>query len=309
MPKLRKKIYPSKWDLSLGAAAGPSIYNFFILAESRDYNETFAWKNPDTFQSPTSCYTYIIHYIEKEKRAIYRVPDLLIDLWYSSSGKAYACGFPRSLFEIDAKGLKEIVMKGHSGAFSGIWGFDEDHLFVCGFAPFILYRQFGNWKYLVLPEGTPDDLYGVVGLSERDVYFVGGEGTILHFNGQKIRRLETPTTDRLLSIAILSDKYVCVGGIYGMLLHGNQFGWRLVPTETEVDLDSLAHFKSCVCFPTPEGIWAYDGHRRPTLLIDTPAEWVSGLNDGIMLRDGKNAWLYDSKILTKLDTILHDPGP
>ena len=309
MPKLREKVNPVKWHMTLEAAAGPGINDFLVLSENNEYNELFGWKNPDTFQSPTSYYTHILHYKDKVLCEKYRVPDLLVGIWFSAIGKTYACGFPRSVFEVDATGLQEVVFKGHRGSCSSIWGLNEDHLFVCGFAPFIMYRQFGSWQYLVLPEDTPDDLYGVVGLNERDVYFVGGEGTILHFDGKQVRRLETPTTDRLLSIAVLSNKHVCVGGVSGMLLQGNQYGWRIVPTETEAELDSLAHFQSSVCFASPEGVWIYDGYQSPKLLLEMPAEWVSGLSDGILLRDGVNAWLYDGRSLEKLDTTISDAGP
>ena len=309
MPKLKKKVYPSQWDLVISAAAGPSINNFFVLSDSSEYNEAFAWKNPDTFQSPTSYFTHILHYKNKQKQVIYRMPDRLLDIWYSPIGKAFAGGFPRGLFEIDSNGCQEIVLKGHTGTFVGIWGANEEHIFACGFEPFILYRRLGKWSYLTLPEGIPQHLHSVVGFNERDVYFVGAEGTVLHFDGQQLRRLEIPTTNHLLSICILNDKHLCIGGVSGTLLHGNQKGWRLVPTGTEIDLYSLAHFQSQVCFPSPEGIWAYDGHKRPALLIDTPAEWVSGLGDGIVFRDGADAWVYDGVNITKLDTTLYDSGP
>lgn len=293
----------------LSAAAGPSINDFFVLSENRDYNELFEWKNPDSFQYPTSFYTHILHYTNKNISDKYRIPDLLIGNWYNPSGKTYICGFPRSVFEIDSTGIQEYILKGHRGSCSGIWGVNEDHIYVCGFEPFILNRKYGNWQYLSIPEGTPDDLYGVVGLNENDVYFVGGEGTILHFDGKDVRRLETPTTDRLLSVAILDDKHVCVGGEDGLLLHGNQYGWRMVPTQVEEELDSLAYFQAAIYFPSPDGVWIYDGQQSPRLILEVPSEWVSGLNDGILIRNGVESWLYDGKSLSKIDTTISDPGP
>jgi len=304
MPKLKKKTIPSHWPLQLAAAAGKNSKDFFVLCYSSEYDEQYERTNPQTFQSPTSHFTHILHFKNCVRENVFRVPDRLLDIWWSSAGKAYAVGFPRGVFEIDSSGCREIVLKDHEGTFTGIWGVNEDNIFTCGFKPFALYRKYGSWHSLTLPENTSIHLQAVVGFHERDIYFAGSDGMILYFDGKHVRRLETPTTFNLYSLALLDDKTLCVGGVAGIFLYGNKDGWRSVNSNTEANLYSLARFNGQVCYATNEGVWTFDGKHNPTLLIDMPGEWVSSIGDAILLRNGNNSWIFDGTKLTKLDNVL-----
>jgi hypothetical protein len=144
----------------------------------------------------------------------------------------------------------------------------------------------------------------VAGFTERDVYFAGDKGVVLHFDGQRLSLLEKVTTRNLRAAARLDDDRLCIGGHGGVLLFGNHKGFRLIPTGTDEDIVSLAHFQGQVVYPTPDGIYAFDGKKRPVLLLDQPAEWVSGLGDALLVREADEAWLYDGQNLTSLDTII-----
>jgi hypothetical protein len=301
----KKTPPPTHWALQLGDATGQDSGDFWALGYSSEYNEAFAHLNPPTFESPTSAYTFLLHYQKRQLTQVHTHTDRLLCLWGTGAGKVYAAGFPRALFEVDAAGVKEHSLKGHAGAFASLWGTGEDHLFACGFIPpFLLYRRRGKWDPLALPAGAPDQLHEIVGFSERDVYIVGGEGTVLHFDGMHLTLLEKVTTRTLRSAARFDEQRICAGGIGGTLLYGNRGGFRLVPTGTDTDLVCLTHFQGQVVYPTPDGVYAFDGKKRPALLLDQPAEWVCGLGDGLLVRDGTAAWIYDGKTLASLDTIV-----
>lgn len=301
MPKMKKRPPPpSRWPLSTGSAAGRSSKDFFVLAYSADYDKYYAPRNP-----PTEEYTHVLRFQDLKKSQVCRVPDRLSKVWLSPEGMAYAVGNPEGVFEISPTGCNEVAMDGLPGVFTAIWGTGEDHIFACGiFSTFVLYRRFGAWQQLPLPQGISAGLHGIAGFNERDVYFVGHGGIVLHFDGQSLRNLEVPTTRTLVSISLLDDQYLCIGGYGGSLLFGNQRGWRFVPTGTDEPLLALAQFRQSVCFPTPDGVWSFDGSRAPTLLIDLPAGWINGLGDAITLCDLNSTWLFDGQNLTKLDTVL-----
>lgn len=303
MPMLKKRSAPpSEWPLLTGSAAGQNSKDFFLFGYSPDYNEYVARRNP-----PTEEYTHILYFRNLKQHRVSRIPDKLSKMWWNHADAAYAVGTPEEVIEIKHSGCTGVAMEGLPGIFTAIWGTGEDHVFACGmFNTFVLYRYFGVWQQLSLPEGMNLALHHIVGFNERDVYFVGQDGIVLHFDGHNLRPLQIPTTRTLLSASIFDHKNICISGYGGTLLYGNKEGWRLIPTETDEPILSIALFRKSICFPTEEGVWTFDGKRSPTLLIDQPAGWVNSLGDAITLSDEISTWLFDGKKLTKLDTILSE---
>jgi len=306
MPRLPgRKPPPEHWPLELYSPSGRNSRDFFVLGRNVQYDEAFAKTNPETYTSPTSYFTHVLHYTDHVKDKTYRVSDRLLDTWWSESRQlAYTAGFPRGVFEADLTGIREVVLEDHNGAFVGLWGTGENHIFACGFEPFVLYRRFGVWENVPLPQLTTEHLHDVHGASEDDVYFVGGRGTILHFDGRVASVLETPTTLNLFSIQPLSGGYYCIGGVGGILLLGNRKGWRVVPTNVEEDLFSLAHFQGRVFYATLQGLYAFDGRISPQLVLDIPLDAAEPLGDAMLLKHETNAWLFDGINLLPLDTLL-----
>jgi len=306
MPALKRKApSPTHWPLNLRAAAGSSVDDFFAFGVSSDYDEQHEHLNPPTYHSPTSRYTQVLHYQNRQKQVITQLTDRQSSLWWSPQGHAYGVGFTRALFQLDASGCQEVAIQGIPGTFSDVWGVNEDHLFVCSmYRAHLLYRRFGQWQVLALPEAVPDDLTGLAGLNERDVYCVGGQGAVLHFDGQQVRLLEVPTTRTLICAAALDAQHLCIGGNSGTLLFGNQHGWRLIPTGTLEPIFSLAQYRGTVCFATPSGVYSFDGKQPPSLLLSQVARTVYSVGAGLVLVLDAAAWLFDGQKLFPLDTLL-----
>ena len=289
--------------MALSAACGPGRGDFYALGHSRDFDAAFEATNPMTPLSPTSRFTHVVHFTNGVRDRVDRVPDRLLRTWWSPTRQiAYAVGFPRGVFEIDAGGVGEVILDDHVGTFFGLWGTGDAVLFACGFGPFALQRRGVGWRKLALPELPTRQLHAVCGAAETDVLFVGGQGVILHFDGTAVVRLEVPTTRNLLSIAAVGRGRYGVGGAGGTLLYGNRKGWRLVPSRIEDDVLHLASFQDRVYYASLDGLYAFDGVQPPQRVLDLPCDAVASLGDALLVAHETRAWLYDGGVPVQLDT-------
>lgn len=300
MPKIKERLYPpTKWMLSTGCAVGTKSSDFFIIGASSFYDEHFSKTDP-----ATDAYTHILHFKDLKICNRFTAPERMYKFWQSREGKTYLIGNAEGIYEVSPSGLNEIAMPGLPGVFTAIWGTDESHIFVCGiFNSFVMYRRYGEWTHLKVPRDKEGyvDLHAIVGFNENDVYFVGRNGAIVHFDGTKLKHLESPTTNTLVSICLLDDKFLCLAGYGGILLYGNKNGWRSIPTGTDEPILSLARYNNSVCFPSTDGVYSFDGHRSPQLIVPQHAEWINGFDDALTLNEDMDTWIFDGETLTKLD--------
>lgn len=290
---------PTHWQACLLASTGGAA-DFYTLATIPEVDEQK--KNLDASHIQT---TYVLRFHGDTMDVIEEVPNRLEDLISVFKGGQrgmVAAGFPTAVFEVGPAGCVEHPIANVRGSFKALWGSDE-HLFACGgFAPFVLYRQGGTWFELPIPTGCPH-LWGICGYHERDVYFVGDKGWVLHFDGTHLTRVETPTTNNLTKAAVLNDEHICITGYGGVLLMGNRKGFRIVPTHThEEPLNAIAPFQGAVYYPSLDGIWRFDGTGRPTLAHPQACRWMSVLDDALLVSAAEYAWLFDGSDVEELDT-------
>ncbi len=308
MPKLKKRPPPpTRWPVQSGGAAGLEAKDFYLLGFSEDYDD-FHYRHDRS----TEHYTHILHFKNLVRCEAYCVPYIVNVIWWNPIGKAYAVGHPPAIVEIDDQGCREMAFPNLPGVFMTIWGTGDDHVFACGvFDTFVLYRRYGSWHDIPLPkdistqeEEDKDILVGIRGFNENDVYFSGSSGTVLHFDGQQLHKLDVPTDVNLGRIALLDDHYLCIGGNAGVILFGNKSGWRFVPSGVDWPI-YLVSYMGMICYATPGGIYAFDGKTSPRLLVDKPAFTINALKDALVFSDfEKNTWLYDGQNLTLLDTAI-----
>jgi hypothetical protein len=304
MPHLPSpKPPPAAWPLTLSAACGNGKNDFYALGHSSEFDAAFEATNARTLVSPLSRFTHVLHFKNGRRNRVDCVPDRLLRTWWSRDRQiAYAVGFPRAVFEIGSAGIDEVILDAHEGVFFGLWGTAGDELFACGFRPFALRRHAGRWHDLALSTLPTDRLHAVGGGDAANVFFVGGQGTILHFDGTALKPLEVPTTRDLLSVAALGGGRFCVGGAGGILLYGNRAGWRIVASRVDEDILHLASFRDRVYYATLDGLYAFDGMQAPRLVLDLPCDSVSSLGDAVVIAHESRAWLYDGAELVALDT-------
>jgi hypothetical protein len=287
---------PAPIDLTLGSAAG-SADDFFVLGYSHEYDDIESARHPEQEQS-----TFILRYKERVRHVVKILPQRVNDIWQSVEGKTYAAGEARGVLEIGFDVVTEVSIEDVRGTFASIWGSGEEHVFACGhYQPFWLYRRAGRWHRLALPAGT-SGLWRVAGLHERDVYAVSDVGEILHFDGHRVSKLDSPTTRWLVAIAPMPDGRVCIGGHQGILLYGDVTGWRTVESGTDQPILNLVPYEEGACFVTPDGLWHFDGRQLPRLLVSQGGRWVSRVGNSLIIVNDERAWLFDGSNLIRLDT-------
>ena len=87
--------------------------------------------------------------------------------------------------------------------------------------------------------GTTERLEGIWGNSGEDVFAVGGNGTILHYNGMNWSEMESGTTNDLEDIWGTGENDVFAVGENGTMIHYNGKTWSKINSGTSKDLDSV----------------------------------------------------------------------
>ena len=121
----------------------------------------------------------------------------------------------------------------------GVWAFSETDVWVVGGDPraagqtsaLILHYDGHTWQNIPLPDlDRPcPSLFKVWGKSPQSVYFVGANGTLLHWNGQMINQIELNIGDDLVALWGEGDRIVVVGGrIRGVFVLFDGADWQTV---------------------------------------------------------------------------------
>jgi hypothetical protein len=302
MPVVKERVPPPPIvhpQAVIGRAVG-RCDDFYALAYSPELDEQAKQADPSH-----RAFTYVLHYQALAKTIVGRLTVRLDDMWQPARGPILSVGVPRGVVQIDAAGLSEVSVPQISEVLTSIWGTDDANVFVGGgaFTPTVVRREQGQWKALRVPDGTTL-IQAVRGFANGEVYFACAGGKILIWDGRALSLVQTPTSRDLVSLAPLDDKHMCASGYDGTLLIGNRAGWRLVPTGTDKPLLSIGAFGGKVYFGAEGAVWSFDGRSRPKVAIDTPAVWVNGLADGLVVVSEDDAKLYRAGTLVDLDIVL-----
>ena len=290
---------PTRWPIHLGRAVG-RCDDFYAIGYTPDLDEQEKEIDPTH-----RAFAFVFRFQATARTTVDRLKVRLEDLWQPPRGPILSVGTPRGIIEIEPTGLREVALPFQTDILVSIWGADDAHVFAAGgmLDPCALYRRHGQWTQLTLPAGTAP-IFDVRGQREDEVYFVGEAGQIHYWNGRQLFRLPSPTTRPLVKLARLDDRYMCAAGYDGTLLMGNKNGWRIIPTQTGENLLSMGDLGGKVYYGANGAVWSFDGRSLPVIAIDTPADWVNGLADGLLVVNVEKAKLYRAGTLIDLDTIL-----
>ena len=129
----------------------------------------------------------------------------------------------------------------------GIWGTSENDLWAVGgnvgSGAFAWRFDGTSWSNV---EGFPPvlvksaSLFKVWGASPDDVWMVGTEGTVLHYDGERITQVKSNTTNDLFTISGREGLATAVGGfLKGVILENDGNGWRDVAPEDTPQLTGV----------------------------------------------------------------------
>ncbi|MES2355101.1 MAG: hypothetical protein V4568_12020 [Pseudomonadota bacterium] len=105
------------------------------------------------------------------------------------------------------------------------------HFYVCGFGRQVYRLKNGAWDDIaptlaVAPHETRYGFRDIDGFSENDIYAVGWQGEVFHFNGKKWTQIDVPTNVDFEGVRCVDNAiYVC--GKRGVLLIGKNGAWDI----------------------------------------------------------------------------------
>jgi hypothetical protein len=101
----------------------------------------------------------------------------------------------------------------------------------------MVYRLDSLDSWTCIDKGLPNhfDAQAIHGFDQNNIYCVGSEGAVWHFNGKKWQMCNLPTNANLTSVLCAGDGKVYIGGHEGMLLCGASDSWRVIENEEWLD--------------------------------------------------------------------------
>ena len=204
------------------------------------------------------------------------------------------------------------------------------HLWACGQRGQV-YRRFGrdDWRHVdqglfvdLDPDkfATPGDLAEAMvsgpmlecmdGSSERDVYVVGLQGFMAHFDGKQWRKVALRTDEHLTWVRCYGPDEVWACGFNGTLLKGNaRDGFKeMSSVDDNQTWVCLSKFQDKVYLSAEEGLHVFDGKKialvKTKLKPELQGAWRVDHADGVLWSVGlKDVAHFDGKHWTRI----HDP--
>jgi hypothetical protein len=195
----------------------------------------------------------------------------------------------------------------------------DDSLYVCGDARQIYLRaKNGQWSHMdvgLLQEGTLSlkatrCLMAIRGSSKENIYSVGTDGEIFHFDGSSWKSIKSGTDEDLLCIKIVNANKVLIGGSNGTLLLGNhKDGFKDLSTyEDNMRISSIEFFEDKIWAASNLGLFTYAEKRsgllseNTTLIPDLSNVGTLDAADGILWSFGnKEIACFDGRKWKRID--------
>jgi hypothetical protein len=152
--------------------------------------------------------------------------EIFVDVWGCSPNAVFALG-EASLFYYN--GSSWTVLPDPPAGGTAIWGTSPENLFVIAGGD--IYHYDGHVSNLVVHGPTP--LYrfmDIWGSSDRDIFAVGGGGTILHYDGSVWVPMTSGTGSDLRCLWGISGRDVYAAGAGGTVVHYDGSTWTSLST-------------------------------------------------------------------------------
>lgn len=146
--------------------------------------------------------------------------------------------------------------------------------------------------------------HSIDGFAENDIYAVGWNGEIWHYEGQSWEQKISPTNLSLFKVRCCGDGYVYACGQLGTIIKGRDDTWEVLEQEeTEESLRGLAYFKGEVYISSvhfvykisEKGLEQIDIYHNPISCLELDA-----IDDLMISVGAKDVFLFDGITWTKL---------
>ena len=169
----------------------------------------------------------------------------------------------------------------------------NDNVYICGMTGQILIREKNGWQHIdesLL--GTYElDFEDIDGSNYDDIYAVGMQGVIYHFDGKVWNQIDSPTNRSLSNVRCLSKKEVYICGDNGSLFRGNKDNGWLFMGDPKINHNfwGMESYKGKIYVAYQGGIMTYDGNNLSYLDFDLDKKIDChrlSANDGVLLSCG-----------------------
>lgn len=154
--------------------------------------------------------------------------------------------------------------------------------------------------------GETKGFESIDGFDESDLYAVGWDGEIWHYNGQQWNQKESPTNLVLTRVLCAGDGRVYASGRRGLLIVGRGDAWQPIEQEDVTsDIWDLAWYAGKLYLSTMRGLYTLQGGSLVEVDFgdDTPATcYHLSVADGVMWSFGaKDIMAFDGNTWTRID--------
>ena len=157
--------------------------------------------------------------------------DALTSIWGTSPGDVFvAGGNPTTLAGVALyyNGASWADMPYPDDVVFSLWGTANNNIYSADFYGISHY----NGLIWLISHETPVLMMGICGGSNADIFAVGANGTILHYNGSSWTPMSSGTAKQLNSVWYNSASDVFAVGYNGTILHYNGHSWSTMPSGT-----------------------------------------------------------------------------
>lgn len=158
-----------------------------------------------------------------------------------------------------------------------------------------------------IDDGLPDnfDIQAIHGFDASDIYAVGHDGDLWHYDGKEWAKRDLPTNINLYAVKCAGDNKVYIAGLEGILIRGREDNWELINHEvTENDLWDLEWFEGQLYVSTMHAVYQLNGEDlEPVDFGDDPPKSCYQLSaaKGVMWSNGEyDIMCFDGKTWTRI---------
>ena len=165
-----------------------------------------------------------------------------VDIWGSSPNDVFAVGYNGTIVHYNGSNWSSME-SGSTESITAVWGISSDSVYALTFDT-ILHYQEGAWSTFYASTDFVRDIWGT---SDNDLFVVGDDGAILHFNGTSWSNMVSHTTKDIWGVWGISSSDVFAicqevnwgGTSFYSVLHYDGTSWNEMTCESGFVLGSI----------------------------------------------------------------------
>jgi hypothetical protein len=180
-----------------------------------------------------------------------------------------------------------------------------------------VYRRDAPGRWVSIRQPSADAAHDALGLNAihgfaaDDLYAVGWEGEIWHFDGRVWLREDSPTNFILSSVVCASDGTVYACGRHGVIVHGRPGQWQIVGSEEKIeDFWSIVEYRGEIYIASMQSLFKLSNGDLEEIVFESaededagPTFYQLSVADNCLCSVGEtDVMLYDGSTWTRLPT-------